>query len=47
MNIHAISSEKLVSYAMNWTVTWTGEPGAHTKNPMRKTIAFLPLDGWS
>lgn len=30
---------------MNWTVTWTGEPGAHTKNPMRKTIAFLSLDG--
>lgn len=58
MNIHAISSEKLVSYAMNWTVTWTGEAGAHAKNPtvrddagtnrvnpMRKTIAFLPLDG--
>ena len=58
MNIHAISSEKLVSYAMNWTVTWTGEAGAHARNPtvrddagtnrvnpMRKTIAFLPLDG--
>ena len=55
---NAILRVKLVSYAMNWTVTWTGEAGAHAKNPtvrddagtnrvnpMRKTIAFLPLDG--
>ena len=58
LNKQAISREKFVSDSMNWTVTMTGEAGAHAKNPtvrddagtnrvnpMRKTIAFLPLDG--